>query len=103
MAMMAVAELNLRLCHAKIGKRKNDECASNHGGGFVMNPFGGALMDDVISEPNTAVLKIIQAGAYQKMIKISHPNRILEILPESDDLKIRVSMISGWWLRCHGD
>lgn len=68
-----------------------------------MNPFGGALMDDVISEPNTAVLKIIQAGAYQKMIKISHPNRILEILPESDDLKIRVSMISGWWLRCHGD
>jgi hypothetical protein len=60
-------------------------------------------MDDGISEPDTAVLKIIQAGAYQKMIKISHPNRILEILPESDDLKIRVSMISGWWLRCHGD
>jgi hypothetical protein len=103
MAMMAVAKLNLRLCHAKIGKRKNDECASNHGGGIVMNPFGGALMDDGISEPDTAVLKIIQAGAYQKMIKISHPMSILETLPEFDDLKTWVSMISGCWPTSHGN
>ena len=101
--MMAVAKLNLRLCHAKIGKRKYDEFASSHGGGFVINPFGVKSMDCVICEPKIAVFRIIHAGAYQKMIKISHPMSILETLPEFDDLKTWVSMISGCWPTSHGN
>ena len=44
-----------------------------------MKPFEILSADWVGSEPPIAVLKIIKAGAYQKVMTISHPNRIEQV------------------------